>query len=387
MAQFERIDALDALRGVALLGVLLVNLITEFRVSLFQQFLVDKLPSVGIDRTVEAFVSVALESKAFALFSILFGMGLAMQYERLSRGGRPFHYLMRRLVVLLGFGLLHLVFIWNGDILTEYALAGLLVLPLLRLPRVGLGLAAVTLFGLYVVRPLWAPWVAWPGPAALARHVAAANQVYATGGVPDVWRFSVQELAYVWPLHVFVFPRTLALFLAGALLWRSGVLSAVRAHRTALLAVAVVGIGGGLWLTDQTRSVWTSSWAPMRVAVESLAPVVLACGYGALVLGIAQRPRVRAMLAPFAAVGRMAFTNYILQSVIFGFIFFGYGLGRFGHLAAGCALLMGSVVYGVQAAYSTLWLRHFRFGPLEWLWRSLMYGRAQPFRWSTPQSS
>src|SRR5688572_2567666 len=127
----DRIDAIDVLRGVALFGILAVNLITEFRVSIFQQFLPNMDVGSIADRAVESFVSVALESKAFSLFSLLFGVGLAIQFERLARNGSPLRWLVRRLAVLLAFGLIHLLLIWNGDILTEYALAGFVALPFL----------------------------------------------------------------------------------------------------------------------------------------------------------------------------------------------------------------------------------------------------------------
>ena len=119
-------------------------------------------------------------------------------------------------------------------------------------------------------------------------------------------------------------------------------------------------------------------WGVVGLVLAAFAPILLAVGYGAVVISAAQGLRAQRLLAPFAAVGRMAFTNYILQSVIFGFVFFGYGLGLFGRIGAAPALLLGIAVYGLQAILSTTWLRQFRFGPLEWLWRTLMYGRMQP---------
>jgi uncharacterized protein len=91
-------------------------------------------------------------------------------------------------------------------------------------------------------------------------------------------------------------------------------------------------------------------------------------------------PTARGALRPLAAVGRMAFTNYILQSLIFGMVFFGFGFGMFGRLGATHALLIGTAVYALQAILSIYWLKHHQFGPLEWLWRSLTYGRRQPIR-------
>src|SRR5580693_7167106 len=131
VSPWDRIDGIDALRGIALSGVLAINLVTEFRVSIFQQFLSLGRSTSALDRAVEAFLMVAVDMKAFALFSLLFGTGLAIQFERLATNPRRARLLLRRLAVLLAIGLLHLFLIWNGDILVEYALAGFVVLPFL----------------------------------------------------------------------------------------------------------------------------------------------------------------------------------------------------------------------------------------------------------------
>ena len=180
IAPQDRIEAIDAVRGVALFGVLIVNLITAFRVSIFQQFL-GSTAQGDADGLVERIVAVGFESKAFCLFALLFGVGLAIQFDRLSVTGRPFYWLARRLAVLLAFGLVHLLFIWNGDILTEYALAGFIVLPLLLLRRALLLIVAAGLLVVYVVGPMLysVPWpdaatlrATWPRPIECIRREA-----------------------------------------------------------------------------------------------------------------------------------------------------------------------------------------------------------------------
>ena len=114
----SRVGAIDALRGIALFGVLAINLETEFRISIFQQFL-PHASDQGLGRLIDAALDVFIDMKAFALFSLLFGVGLAIQFERLGRTERRISLLVRRLLILLAFGLIHLFLIWNGDILTE----------------------------------------------------------------------------------------------------------------------------------------------------------------------------------------------------------------------------------------------------------------------------
>jgi uncharacterized protein len=373
----DRIDAIDAVRGVALFGVLVVNVLTAFRISLFQQFLRDPPHEAnGLDRFVESLVSFGFEMKAFSLFSILFGLGLAMQFERFSRSGHPFYFLGRRLIALLVFGAIHLLLIWNGDILTEYALAGLVVLPLLRLSRSSLAAIAVGVLTLYGVLAVLPPLVPSPGPGALAQHVADANNVLAHGSFLEILKFEFREIELLLPLHVSVFPRTVGLFVFGALIWRSGVIQQVRDSDGVFGFVAAIGILVGVTLTSRAGDPF----------LQRLAPVVLAIGYGSLIVWIAQIEGIRPLLAPFASVGRMAFTNYILQSVVFSCIFLGYGFGLFGRMGAALALLLVAIVYSLQAAFSTFWLSRFQFGPLEWLWRTITYNRIQQMRIGSPSN-
>jgi uncharacterized protein len=360
-----RIEAIDILRGIALFGVLAVNLVTEFRVSIFAQFIAPPEPS-PVDRIAMGFVRHGLELKAFALFSFLFGVGLAMQFERLSGTGRPLYWLARRLLVLLAFGLVHLLLIWNGDILTEYAVAGLLVLPLLYASRRTLALAAAALFALYLALPALPLPLGWPDPAWLANHVEQANQVYRDGSWLQVTRFSLRELPFLLPLHVTIFPRTLGLFVLGMLAWRCGIFS-----RTAECRLRIAGLLGAVGIAATLADAY---W------LSNLAPACLALAFAAAILYAVESTPVRALLGPFSAIGRMAFTNYIAQSLVFGWLFFGYGLGRFGLLRPAPVLALGVAVYVMQMQLSSLWLRQYRFGPIEWLWRTLMYGVRQPMK-------
>jgi uncharacterized protein len=370
-----RIAAIDALRGIALFGVLAINLITEFRVSIFAQFLPATEAAPPVDRFVETVLMLAVDMKAFALFSFLFGIGLAIQFERLSASPHRRLLLMRRLIVLLIFGLLHLCLIWNGDILTEYAVAGLVVLPLLSGPRWLVACGVLAFFGLYLAMQTWPPEGLFPKFAAIHGDVAAANRIYPSGSFGEVLAFRLREIPLITPLHVFVFPRTMGLFLLGALAWRCDMLRKPRLRPLFSIAMGFIAMGAMLVLVSFGRSFGRGSIGLMAGPAGT---TLLALEYAALIIAIANSKSGKALVGWAAPLGRMAFTNYIAQSLIFGWILYGYGLGMFGQLGAAKTLAIGAAVYAAQVFFSAWWLSRYRYGPVEWLWRTLMYGAWQP---------
>jgi len=381
VAPAERIDGLDVLRGLALFGVLAINVVFEFRVSIFEQFLPPLGAESAIDRALKLFLVAAVELKALALFSLLFGIGLAIQFDRLANDPRRLVLLVRRLIVLLAIGVAHLCFVWNGDILVAYAVAGLVVLPFLFGPRWLVLVAASAALMLYLFMPLLPPVVHLPSDAWIRAHVAEARQVYGGGGFLEVLAFRIREIPALAPLHILMFPRTVALFLGGALAWRSGVLLLASGNRRLLFGLAIVGLalGGGLTLAAQEQSLFAwPSLGRMHETAERLGAVILALGYAATVIGYVSLPVGHMMLSWAAPIGRMAFTNYLAQSLILGWIFYGYGLGLFGGLSVTTAFAIAAGVYMAQVTFSSRWLGRYRYGPIEWLWRSLMYGVRQP---------
>jgi uncharacterized protein len=360
LAGADRLAAIDILRGIALFGVMAINLVFEFRVSIFLEFLSPDRTAAPLDLMVGRVLDQAIQLKAFALFSLLFGVGLAIQFDRLPANRRAV-LLLRRLVVLLAIGLVHLTLIWNGDILTEYALAGLVVQPFLFGPRWLVGISSLAFLSFYLsgylfrlVPPFDKFWI--------AQHVIEATRVYGTGGLSEILSFQLAELAAIAPLHVWIFPRTLALFLLGAFVWRTGVLQRASEHISLIVGAGLVAL---------VLTIGASEW---------LATVTLALAYACFIIAAASTPLGARLLGWAAPLGRMAFTNYLMQSLIFGGVFYGYGLGLFGKLGAATALAFGLAVYVAQAIISGWWLARFNFGPIEWLWRSLMYGRSQPMR-------
>nr|AIA11601.1 Protein of unknown function (DUF418) [uncultured bacterium] len=380
IAPSDRIAAIDIVRGIALFGVMAINVATVFRVSIFEQFLPARHDGTGLDRALYWLLMVGIDLKAFALFSLLFGVGLAIQYDHLAADPRRTALFVRRLAFLMLIGAAHLILIWNGDILFEYAIAGFVVLPFLfcrlrTLTIVGTGLLALFLFSSFLP-----PLVSMPSRAWMTQNVAEATRIYGSGGFAEVLAFRVHELSGVLPLHLFMFPRTVALMLVGAMAWRAGLLrtgSPASRHVPLLAAIGLVA-GGSLALAHVNG--WLGLGWKAELLLERLGTVLLACGYGAAIVWAANRTGAR-VLAWAAPVGRMAFTNYLMQSLIFGWLFYGYGLGLFGKLGVAAALAVGIAVYVLQIAFSAWWLkRYYLYGPVEWLWRSAMYGTRQPLR-------
>jgi uncharacterized protein len=377
----ERLPHLDVLRGAALFGVLLVNLLTAFRVSLFQHLVAFHTHPGRLNYLVDSLVAAFVEFKALTLFSFLFGAGTAIQAERCrARGVLERDFLVRRFAFLLAIGAVHMFLIWNGDILMLYAVCGLLMVGTLRLspPTLAiLGLAAILL-------PDFVPLaIGTMGPDVWRAQIDAANRVYAHAGYREILAFRWTEAwNLILPLVWSILPRTVGLMWWGAAAWRSGLLRRPQDHRRLLWTLLIAGgtIGGaGSALHAHAQATGRPSPLP-GVLEDPVSILPLAFAYASGILLWLQNGRAARLAAPLAAAGQMALTNYLAESLVLGFVFYGYGLGLFGRLSPAAGLVMAVVLYAAQVAFSVAWLRRYRFGPVEWLWRSLTYGRPQPMQ-------
>jgi uncharacterized protein len=355
-----------------------INVVTVFRVSIFERLLPPLADGTGLDHALYWILMVGIDLKALALFSLLFGVGLAIQHDHLSADPRRTALLVRRLTFLMLVGAAHLVLLWNGDILFEYAVAGFIALPFLFCRLRTLTLAGTAVLALFLVSSFLPPITSMPSRAWMTQNIAEATRIYGSGSVAEVLAFRIHELPGFLPLHLSIFPRTVAMMLIGAAAWRMGLFRMSSRANRCLSAVAVVGLLAGGALSLAHVNGWLGGGWRTELSVERLGTVLLACGYGAAVIRLANRAGTRRLVAWAAPIGRMAFTNYLMQSVIFGWLFYGYGLGLFGKLGVAVALAIGTVVFILQVVFSAWWLRQFLYGPVEWLWRSVMYAKRQP---------
>jgi uncharacterized protein len=380
----ERYSVLDLLRGIALFGVLLVNLLYFFRLPLFGHILNFHSHAGWANHAIDLMVAEFVEFKAFDLFSLTFGIGIAVQAERARRRGIGVElFLVRRFLILLGFGACHLLLISNVDILCLYAVCGLFVIPLLRLPA---RVLAVVGFAVIYLPSVLSAWTSLPPESVWPVYVADATRIYGHGSFGAIVEFRWRETqALIVPLLAGVAQKTFGLMVFGVAVWRTGVIREPWRYRSLLWAVCAAGAIVGLVNTtadvlSESHKISVALPRGLRVFGSHLP---LAFAYAAGLLAWKRSKRAGAFTSPLVAAGRMALSNYLAQSLVFALLFYGYGFQLFGRLDPETAAALGVAFYGLQLWFSVYWLKRYRFGPFEWLWRSLTYGRRQFMRHAT----
>lgn len=381
----ERIELLDSLRGFALLGILLANILAFSGWALVGDEVKIALAGEGGAQWQQRLHRFFVDGKFYTIFSLLFGAGFALQLASLSRRGADgLRIYRRRVLILLAIGLVHSMLIWDGDILTLYALLGLLLPLFHRLgDRVLLAWAASLIFiapalGILLFRLLG--WPADAGLMSLSDSVAVAlGATDPKDGVGWVRRedfrgwFSwvASGPIFSWGLRIesWRIPKVLGIMLVGIWLGRrltsGNLLGDRRLLWRVLLAGAAIGIPANIAyaLREQTSQAdWPSLIGTVPMAFAYAAGFALAY------------PRAQRVLGAFRAPGRMALTNYLAQSVVCVLVFYGIGLGRVGYWSPTLFYTFALALFATQLLLSHLWLRRFRQGPMEALWRRLTYG-------------
>lgn len=380
----ERFELIDALRGFALFGVLLVNLESFSLYDLLPDDRAQALTATLLDRKLDWFADTFVSGTAITLFSLLFGVGFSLQMRRGDDDPRVTRRYLRRLLVLLGIGLLHAL-LWWGDILRYYAVLGMLLVPLWRLRASTLAWVGALLV---VAAPLaLQPWLPGLLPKQMSIAESAARSLAAFGGHDwgETFRANMERalrmLIAVWILPTYVLGR----LMIGVALGRSGRLQEAHRHltfwRRLLLAMLVLSALAVLVpmhpaVARENILPWPGGQAGKWLlhALRQAQPLCLGLGYMAGFVLLYQHPTTRRGLAWLAPIGRMALTNYLSQTVIAIALFYGIGFGL-GPVGPSRITATAIVIFAVQALVSTWWLARHRQGPVEWLWRRLTYGR------------
>ena len=398
----ERIEAIDILRGVAILGILIVNM---GGFSLPEDLPAHQLWPNMVDGTVERLILFFAQEKFKTLFSFLFGLGLAVQMMRAeARGARFLPLYARRLCVLWLIGVAHFLLLWDGDILHNYAQDGfILLLFRRRSPKTLLVWAGIFLcipllfFGVTTyysitrqVNPQLMNWISFEDPAEDQKTIEETRRVYSRGTYVEMIKFRARELPGDLPPKIDD-TYILTIFLLGLYAGRRGIFHDVSAHLPFIRRVQgwglIIGVAGnaafavGGSFDPSPTSVMQNVG---RMCLVFAAPA-MSFFYASTIILLTQGEAWRRRLAPLAAVGRMALSNYLLQSLICTMIFYSYGLALFCKVRPSLGLLLTIIIFLIQIPLSVWWLRRFQFGPIEWLWRSLTYWQREPMRVSGRQ--
>jgi uncharacterized protein len=387
----ERIQGLDLLRGWAMFGVLWSNLNDWYGTA---------DPTTSFDRGLAFAQEWLVESRFYTLLCFLFGVGFGIQLMRAAERGKSVQRTyIRRSAALLAIGLVHALIVWHGDILTMYALVSfsLLLFRDTSPKRLLLWAIGFYLFAWDVIFRI--RWLAGQRFMVPRGGFATSSWIFAHGSLAQIGHerlLAVADWYGRWALTTYF--SILAMFLAGVWALRSGYVTRVikdpGATRRLLgwsIAVALVGyasffFGAKLW-PIRPGAVQPTDWRaallnPRHLIFHAidLSTEATALAYAALLLLAFQTKRGARLLAPLAATGRMALTTYLTQSVVSTFLFYSWGLGWFGRVGYTGMFAITLTLFGLQMAASTWWLKRYQFGPVEWVWRTLTYGRAPTMR-------
>jgi len=400
----DRVVVIDTLRGIALFGILVVNM-QFFAQPMISVMLGFQPTDYFLDTASTFLIKLLFEGKFYVLFSALFGYGFAVFLSKsLPEGQTILPVFRRRLAILLLIGIMHLVFLWSGDILIYYSIFGFILILFRNISdkalvrwTVWLVLFPLLLTTLVVILASIAMSVPEAATAMAASLEAAAGEsrkmianalhIYATGTFREMVAMRLREYQTLAPGVLLYYPVVMAMFLMGFMAGRKRLLENFMQHlplfRKALWIGAVVGLPFSLLYAFsflQANPHQMNIFLLLSTIGHSVGGIFLSLFYVSGILLLAGKNKLDWFSKLIAPVGRMALTNYLLQSLLATFIFYGYGLGFIGMTTSTQGLAIALIIFSLQIPISHVWLRYFHYGPFEWIWRSLTYIKFHPFR-------
>ena len=394
----QRLETLDVLRGFALLGILAMNIRAMAAPMSAYMYPYALFDHTGTSRGAYLLTSIFFDLKMMGLFAMLFGAGVLLYAGKQTESGRaPTALWFRRMFILLGIGLVHAYFLWGGDILVPYSLCGILLVWWMRnrsartlfagsviMLTVGVGLAIMhsMMWGSMSDADRAAELeMMMPTSAQATSHLnemLGSYPEFVAANAPDVFMFQTLFFAlfFLW--------RCGGMMLLGMSLLKAGFLDgrwpAATYVRVALIATPLGLAMASFGSAELERIGYTM---PDRAAIDIwnyIGSVFASVGYAATLILLVKANAAAALGRRLAAVGQMALTNYLTHSILASALFLAWGFGLAGRFNYAEQLLVVIAIWVAQLVVSPIWLRTFRFGPAEWLWRSLTYGRRQPMR-------
>jgi len=381
----ERIVQIDILRGFALFGVLLVNVFgynaSFFDFSGFYNTFSDPLNSTVFD----LIIGFAADKFIF-IFSFVFGISFSIMYMKYKMDEKAFfHLYLRRLLVLMIFGVFHIVFFWAGDILFSYSLMGIVFLFSRKLNSGVLLFLSVFLYLLpiiYIAFESAFPFL----PSALSSvtviKMPEVISIYSEGSYMEILKLRLHEYFAFRNINLIYYaPKILSLFFLGYLFYKHKFLEKINSSKVSYFVVFVAMLLIGIVLTLFTDNIVDSLansdtnpyYTAIYMSIFELTNIFLGLSYILVILILSQVVFFRRILNVLKYTGRTALTNYLMQTVIFTTIMYSYGLGKFASYQPWQLIIAAVIIYTIQIFISKIWLQKYRFGPIEWVWRKLTY--------------
>jgi len=406
----EREKFMDVLRGFAILGIFIANLGTGFSWYNESAHATGPMLLPDLDHKMSFLHHMFIEGKFYSIFSLLFGWGIALQIKRGTANGiNPVPTIRRRLFFMLLLGAVHLL-IWPGDIVFFYALLAFILLPLRKFSnKTLLIIGAILLLSPVLLYTLKMSFHELNYPAQKLNETGAWVEMQLSPELKninseaeymawvkdqswwDVLKSNVAGFFYRYGYLFFVsrIPKVLGMFLIGYVIGRSDFFKNINQHKKLVCWVIGTGLVIGLvanyflayYMTNHMGDYFQLKTKGLyQTIVYALGVAPLALAYVGLFMLSFQTSAGKKILSVMAPVGKMAFSNYIMHSLIGNFVFLGAGLGYMGQVGPVYYTLFAIAVFIVQIILSTIWLKYFNYGPVEWLWRSATYKKWQPFR-------
>lgn len=386
----ERIEQIDILRGFALFGVLVVNALgynsSFFDFGGFYSAFTDSLNS-----SVYNFITNYGADKFIGLFSFLFGVGFSIMYLKNKHSEMHFAmFYLRRLLILMTFGIIHILFFWAGDILFTYSLIGIILLLSRKLPsKLLLFISVFTYFFPIIYIALNVSYPALPDALSSTSSITMPEvlNIYSNGTYLEVFKLRLHEyFSFRYINLIYYVPKIISLFLFGYLFHKHNFFEKVNRSKNSYFVVSLVFLLLGIVLNTYTsviaNSIVDTNTSPYSTTIYMLifeiTNVVLILSYILIILTLTKTKFFSSILNPLKYIGRMSLTNYLLYSIIFTTIMYSYGFGKFGSFEPWQLLIFSVLVFAIQIVLCKIWLQHFQFGPFEWLWRKLSYFKRQP---------
>jgi uncharacterized protein len=389
----ERLPIIDVLRGAAILCILFLNM-QPYSFPETLPHLYGKVFTGLADQIVFGFTQFFGQGKFYSMLSFLFGLGMAVQVSRAHDTGKKFSFLYsRRLLVLLGIGLFHDLVIWGGIILLMYSSMGFFLLFFKkRQPKTLLTWAVILLLIPVIIHAVFSQPGGAP-PQAANQQQTADQQIKKANEAIDLHRNSsywelfltrVNKLKKTALITIKGGWGILALFLVGIWTWQKGIFQDIEKNLKFLKKTrwVTLALGMGGTLVFSLLNILFKLGPPLSIRIiadfaRTVGTTALSFFYITAIVLLWRKETWKKILKPLEAVGSMALSNYFMQSLICTTLFYSYGFNLFGKIGPLIGFLLVLAISSVLIFLSGRWVKYFRFGPVEWLWRSLTYGKRQ----------